>query len=185
MKIKRAILMLTVVSLLVAIPALAKKPTGALGPPTLESIVVTTATIDEVDNVDVILLDWSDVTGADKYSVDIEATATYDTGELDDEEEPIMASVEVSASFGTSARLDGGDMGDSDLNIPVSDVEALLAELDAALAAALEAAGLPLDTPAVVEISAKVKALDPSVKPTKRQNNPFSNSLPVPMPVVP
>jgi hypothetical protein len=33
-----------------------------------------------------------------------------------------------------------------------------------------------------IEVSAKVKALDPSVKPTKRQNNPFSNSLPVPMP---
>ena len=73
-------------------------------------------------------------------------------------------------------------MGDSDLNIPLSDIEALLAELDAALAEALEAAGLPLDTPAVVEVSAKVKALDPSVKPTKRQNNPFSTSQPIVLP---
>ncbi|TKJ35319.1 MAG: hypothetical protein CEE38_15960 [Planctomycetes bacterium B3_Pla] len=179
MKIKRAILMLTVIALLVAIPVLAKPP-GSLGPPTLESIVVTTATIDEVDDVDVYFLDWTDVEGADKYSVDIEATATYDTGEVDEDEVPIMATVEVSASFGTSDRLDGGDMSDSDLNIPVSDVEALLAELDAALAAALAAAELDPETEATVEVTAKVKALDPSVKPTKRQNNPFSNSLPLP-----
>lgn len=183
MKIKRAILMLTVVSLLVAIPALAaKKPTGALGPPLWDDPAVeeTTATIDEVEDVDVIRLDWLPVTGADKYSVDIEATATYDTGEVDEEEQPIMASVEVSASFGTSDRLDGGDMSDDDLNIPLSDIEAIEAALDAALAEALELAGLDPETPAVVEITAKVKALDPSVKPTKRQNNPFS--VPVALP---
>ena len=185
MKIKRAILFLTIVSLLAAIPVLAKKPAGSLGPPTLLTITPTTATIDEVDDVDVFLLDWTDVgdPNAEKYSVDITATATYDTGDDDpDTGEDIMASVEVAASFGTSDRLDGGDMADSDLNIPGADVEALAAELDAALALALELAGLAPDTPADVEITAKVKALDPHVKPNKRQNNPFSNSLPIVLP---
>jgi len=156
------------------------KPPGALGPPTLLSIIETTATIDEVEDVPVILLDWTDVGGAGKYSVDITATATYDTGEVDEDENPILAEVVVEASFGTSDRLDEGDMADSDLNIPISDIEDIEAALAAALAVALDAAGLPPGTEAVVELSAKVKALDPDVKPTKRQNNPFSNSLPLP-----
>jgi len=183
---KRTILMLTVVSLLAISAMAAPKPPGSLGPPTLSPITQTTATIDEVEDVDVYFLDWTDVVApdAEKYSVDVEATATYDTGDDDpDTGDDIMATVEVSASFGTSDRLDGRDMSDSDLNIPVSDIEALLAELDVALLAALEAAGLPLDTPAEVEVSAKVKALDPHVKPNKRQNNPFSNTQPIVMPL--
>jgi len=178
---KRTILMLTIVSLL-AITAFAApkgpKAPGSLGPPTLESIELTTATIDDVEDVDVYLLDWTDVEGADKYCVCVTAVAIYDTGEVDEDEEPIMAEVEVEACFGTSCRLDGGDMSDSDLNIPVEDIDALLAELDALL----ELMEIEEGDVESVEVTAKVKALDPSVKPTKRQNNPFSNSLEVPLP---
>ena len=74
-------------------------------------------------------------------------------------------------------------MGDSDLNIPVADIEALAADLDDLLDLLLYY-GVIEDVESV-EITAKVKALDPSVKPTKRQNNPFSNSLPVPEYVAP
>jgi len=178
MKIKRAILLLTVV-LLVAVPVMAKKPAGSLGPPTLLSIVQTTATIDEVDDVDVFLLDWTDVTG-DKYSVDVTAMAVADTGLLDDEENPILVEIEMSASFGTSDRLDGGDMGDSNLNIPVADIEALVAALQAYIDYLIGEGEIVSADP--IEVTAKVKALDPSVKPTKRQNNLFSNSLPIVLP---
>ena len=178
MRTKNVVMMLAVVSLLLTMPVLAKKPAGELGPPTLSSISLTTATIDEVENVDVYYLLWTPVVGADKYSVDITAKVIYDTGEVDEYDDPILAEIEVQASFGTSERLDGGDMGDNDLNIPVSDVDALLAELDALLIL------MEIEPADIVElkVSAKVKALDPSVKPTKRQNNPFSNSLDLPMP---
>jgi len=176
---KRAILLLTIV-LLVAVPAMAKKPTGALGPPTLLSIVPTTATIDEVPDVDVFLLDWTDVTGADKYSVDVTAVAVADTGYVDEDENPILVDIEMSASFGTSDRLDGGDMGDSDLNIPVEDIEALVDALQAYIDYLIGEGDIVSADP--IEVSAKVKALDPSVKPTKRQNNLFSDSLPIVLP---
>jgi len=167
--------------LLLSITAFAgPKPPGSSGPPTLESIVQTTATIDEVPDVDVFFLDWTDVTGADKYSVDVTAMAVADTGEVDEDENPILIELEMSASFGTSERLDGGDMADSNLNIPVEDIQALVdalqAEIDYLIGEGIIVSADP------IEVSAKVKALDPSVKPTKRQNNPFSNSLPVPMP---
>ena len=176
---KRTILMLTVISLLVAGIALAKPP-GSLGPPTLESIILTTATIDEVPDVDVFFLDWTDVEGADKYSVDVTAMAVGDTGEVDEDENPILIDIELQASFGTSDRLDGGVMSDSNLNIPVEDVEALVAALQAYIDYLIGEGLIVSADP--IEVSAKVKALDPSDKPTKRQNNPFSNSLPVPMP---
>lgn len=185
MKTKRVILMLTVVSLLVAIPTLAKKPTGALGPPLWDdpAVTVTTATIDEVPDVAVILLNWLPVTGAEKYSVDVTGIAVYDTGDDDpDSGEDILAEVEVEASFGTSDRLDGGDMADDELNIPISDIADIEDALMDALADALEAAGLDESAIVSVELTAKVKALDPSVKPTKRQNNPFSTSETLPLP---
>jgi len=177
---KKAILLLTIISLIAVPTFAAKKPTGALGPPDLLSIVPTTATIDEVEDVDVFLLDWTDVTGADKYSVDVTAMAVCDTGDVDEYDDPILIEIEMSASFGTSDRLDGGDMGDSDLNIPVADIEALEADLDALLTLLIDLEVIVSADP--IEISAKVKALDPSVKPTKRQNNPFSNSLPIILP---
>jgi hypothetical protein len=177
---KRTILMLTVVSL-IAVPAFAaKKAPGILGPPELLSITQTTATIDEVPDVDVFLLDWTDVTGADKYSVDVTAMALADTGEVDEDENPILIELEMSASFGTSERLDGGDMSDSNLNIPVEDIEALVADLQAYIDYLIGEGDIVSADP--IEVSAKVKALDPSVKPTKRQNNPFSNSLPIVLP---
>ena len=176
---KRTILMLTVISLLVAGIAIAKPP-GSLGPPELLSITQATATIDEVPDVDVFYLEWTDVVGADKYSVDVTAMAVGDTGEVDEDENPILIDIELQASFGTSDRLDGGVMSDSNLNIPVEDVEALVAALQAYIDSLI--AGEIIVSADPIEVSAKVKALDPSDKPTKRQNNPFSNSLPVPMP---
>lgn len=179
---KRTILLLTVISLL-AVPAMAKKPAGSLGPPTLSPITQDTATIDGIEDVAVYFLDWSDVTGADKYSVDVTAMAVCDTGEEDEYEDPILVEIEMSASFGTSDRLDGGDMGDSDLNIPIADVEALVADLDyyldlLILFDIIESAG-------PIEVTAKVKALDPHAPGNKRQNNPFSTSQTVPEPIVP
>ena len=176
---KRTILLLAILSLL-AIPVMAKKPAGSLGPPTLLSIVQTTATIDEVEDVDVYFLDWTDVAGADKYSVDVTAMAVADTGLLDEDENPILIELEFSASFGTSNRLDGGDMGDSDLNIPVEDIEDLVDALQDYIDYLIGEGYIVSADP--IEVSAKVKALDPSVKPTKRQNNPFSNSLPIVLP---
>ena len=128
-------------------------------------------------DTDVLECDWTDVVGATKYSVDITATATYDTGYVDEEGDPILAEVEVQASFGTSDRTDGDPMGQSDLDIPQSDIEDLLDALDAALA------DLGIDPGDVVgvELEAKVKALD-SGNGKGKQNNPFSDAVSVPLP---
>jgi hypothetical protein len=109
---------------------------------------------------DDIALDWDDVAGAAKYSVDIEGAVTYTDAELGE----ITTDVEV--SFGTSDRTDGGDMIDSDLTI-------LIDELAAAIAAQLG-----VDPSALVSLdgSAKVKALDPG-KDKGPQNNPFSDPV--------
>ena len=126
-------------------------------------------------DTDVLECDWDDVTGATKYSVDITATATYDTGEDDpDTGEDILAEVEVEASFGTSDRTDGDPIGQSDLDIPEADIVDLLAALDAEL--------VLLGVDAIsVDLEAKVKALNPG-KGKGRQNNPFSSSVSVPLP---
>lgn len=104
-------------------------------------------------------LDWDDVTGAVKYSVDIEGTVTYEL--LGDE-----ATAFVEVSFGTSDRTDGGEMGDSDLTIAIDD-------LAAAIAAEL---GIPAGDVTSLDGIAKVKALDPG-KGKGRQNNPFSDPV--------
>jgi len=167
MKIKRAILMLTAISLLVTITTFGKGQ-GSLAAPTISSIIETTATIDGIPGVDVVKIDWNDITGAVKYSVDIEGVVTYNTGGDDLE-------LEVEFSFGTSDRLDGYEMGQSDLNIPVLDIAA-------AVEAALLDAGVDLGTltaDVVLVSTAKVKALGPG-NGNGRQNNPFSPPVAMP-----
>ncbi len=104
-----------------------------------------------------IVLDWNDVDGAVKYSVDIEGTAAYTDPNLG----ALTSDVEV--SFGTSDRTDGGAMGDSNLTITIDEF------------ATAVAAALGIDPSALVsfEGSAEVKALDPG-KGKGPQNNPFS-----------
>lgn len=137
---------------LLAVPALAALPAP-------ENLTAAVASGD-------LVLDWDDVAGAAKYSVDLELTVTYAT-----DGEP--QTVEVELSYGTSDRADGGDMADSDLTIPLAIIlEDIAAELgvDPSEITSLEAVG-----------TAKVKALDPG-KGKGRQNNPFS--APVDLPAI-
>jgi hypothetical protein len=110
---------------------------------------------------DTVNFDWDDVTGAAKYSVDVEGTATY----WDD---VLLAEVtaEVEVSFGTSDRTDGGDMAESYLNVPVDDIAAAIASQ----------LGIAADDVISLDGLAKVKALAPG-KGAGSQNNPFSGSV--------
>jgi hypothetical protein len=115
----------------------------------------TGLTCDVVD--DTIAADWDDVDGAVKYSVDV--VAAYDTdgdGEPDETAE---------FSFGTSDRTDGGEIGDSDLTIPLED-----------LVVGVDTDGDGVDDTFFEPVAAelKVKALDPG-KGKGRQNHPFSD----------
>ncbi len=114
-----------------------------------------------------VVLDWDDVLGAVKYSVDIEGTVTYLTTILvDGIETQVEATSEVEVSFGTSDRTDGGLMSDSNLTITIDEF------------AAAVAAALGVDPGALIsfEGSAEVKALDPG-KDKGPQNNPFSDPV--------
>ncbi len=105
-------------------------------------------TVDE----DSVYFDWDDVADAVKYSLDVEIPIDMDGDET--------ADMVVKLSFGTSDRTDGGLMGDSNLDVPLSD-----------FAYDLDGDGLveQLSGPA----TAKVKALAPG-KGKGPQNNPFS-----------
>lgn len=139
MKVKRIVLVLTMVLAVSVIAAPLPAPTGL------------TVVVGSTD----VALDWDDVTGATKYSVDIEGTVVY----LDSEE--VEADIEL--SFGTSDRTDGGEMGDSYLNISIDDLkDAIALEL-----------GISVDDLVSLDAEAKVKALSPG-KGKGRQNNPFS-----------
>lgn len=98
---------------------------------------------------DPITLDWDDVTGAVKYSVDFELTQTI--GEV---------TTTIELSIGTSDRTDGGLMGDSDLDVTYAELEA--------------AAGFDPGALVGFDVDAKVKALDPG-KGKGRQNHGFSS----------
>lgn len=98
---------------------------------------------------DPITLDWDDVTGAVKYSVDFELTQTI---------EEVTTTIEL--SIGTSDRTDGGLMGDSDLDVTYAELEA--------------AAGVDPGALVGIDVDAKVKALDPG-KGKGRQNHGFSS----------
>jgi hypothetical protein len=135
--------------------------TFALDAPANLTVVVGVNTVD---------FDWDPVTGAVKYSVDLEGMVTFDyvdgNGILQTDQTLV-----VELSFGTSDRTDGRAMGDSDLTITKADLElALISAIQDALALP------PGNLVAVSEFDgdAKVKALDPG-KNKGRQNNPFSD----------
>jgi hypothetical protein len=103
---------------------------------------------------DTVHFDWADVEEAIKYSVDVEVPVDLDgDGTLD---------MIVELSFGTSDRIDGGYMEDSDLYVPVTE---FVYDLD----------GDGIADPLSGLATAKVKALAPG-KGKGRQNNPFSTS---------
>jgi len=154
MKTRSTLVALAAVSLLMATPVLA-----ALPAPTGLTVTVP----------DDVVLDWDDVIGATKYSVDLEGTVTFDyfdgTGLIQN------ATLDVELSFGTSDRTDGGEIGDSDLTIAKADLElALISAIQDALALP------PTNLVAVGDFDgeAKVKALNPG-KGNGKQNNPFSD----------
>ncbi|HUV67008.1 MAG TPA: hypothetical protein VMW24_24185 [Sedimentisphaerales bacterium] len=157
MKLRNVVLALAAVSLLAvtAFAAQLPKPTG---------LVVNVG----AENLE---CDWGPVADAAKYSVDITATATYDTGEVDGDSEAILIEVEVQASFGTSDRTDGLSMGDPSLDIPLSDIEALVGDLEYELGLL----GIDIEDADVV-LTAKVKALKGNGQ--GKQNNPFSDEVP-------
>ena len=106
---------------------------------------------------DVIAVDWDDVAGAVKYSVNV--VAAYDT---DGDGEP-DATAEF--DFGTSDRTDGGLISDSDLTIPLED---LVIGVDT------DGDGVPDTFFDPVAAMLRVKALDPG-KGKGPQNHPFSD----------
>lgn len=118
-------------------------------------------------NINKLFLDWTDIPGAKKYSVDIEGTITYFDPDSDTRHD-----IEVELSFGTSDRTDGGSMKDSDLTISAS-------KWDYAVIYALFDHGVD---PIILRNlrawqfvgRAKVKALNPG-KGSGRQNHPFSD----------
>lgn len=144
MNTRRICTVLMVVSLLTPAVVLAELPA-----PT--NLIVTVG-------ADSMFLDWDDVVGAAKYSVDLEGTVTYW-----DELLLAEAQAEVELSFGTSDRTDGGEMSDSDLTIAIDDIAA---EIAAQLGV------LPEDLISVDGCVA-VKALNPG-KGNGSQDNPFS-----------
>jgi hypothetical protein len=103
---------------------------------------------------DAVYFDWDDVAEAVKYSVDVEVPVDLDgDGTLD---------MIVELSFGTSDRMDGGYMEDSDLYVPLTE---FVYDLD----------GDGIADPLSGLATAKVKALAPG-KGRGRQNHPFSTT---------
>ncbi len=145
MKIKRAILMLTVVSLLVGIPAFAVKGPGAVPAP-------ATLSVDVVD--DTVHCEWAEVTVAVKYSVDVEGEVTYWRLISVDPDVYEEATAEITIECGSTTALE--------MDIDTGD----LAE-----AAALEL-GVPVEDLISFDGVVKVKGLDPG-KDKGRQNNAF------------
>lgn len=165
MKVKKALLMLTVLSLLVAIPAFALNEPGDLpklewGAPE-EPIVIGAETV---------TFEW--MGEEEKYSVDIEGLARYYDALLDD-----VVGVEVEISLGTSDWNE--DMSESRLAIAIDDLAEVIAiELGLSVDDELLALTGPEEG---TYASAKVKGLDPSVKTgKKRQNNLFSDPVDFP-----
>ena len=100
---------------------------------------------------DTIAADWDDLAGATKYSVNV--IAGYDT------DGDTVVDITDDFDFGTSDRTDGGDIGDSDLPIPLA---ALNQDVDA---------DTDVDIP--IDVDIRVKGLH-SGQNQGRQNNPFS-----------
>ncbi len=121
-------------------------------------------TVDVNSVTGTMVLDWNDVEGAVKYSVDLEGVVTYWATTLVDGNEVVAeANAPVEISFGTSDRTDGGLMGDSNLTLTFDEIKAAIAA---------ELGVLPEDL-IQIDGSVKVKALAPG-KGAGPQNNPFS-----------
>jgi hypothetical protein len=152
MNAKRICAMVAVLGLVMPVAAMASLPAP-------ENV-----TVDVNETAGTMFIDWNDVPGAVKYSVDIEGVVTYwATILVDGNEVVVEANAPVEVSFGTSDRTDGGEMGDSDLTLTIE-------EIAAAIAAQLGV--LPED---LIQIDGlvKVKALAPG-KGQGAQDNPFS-----------
>ena len=160
MKTKKVLLMLTAVSLLAPVAAFAAEEPNDLAAPTWTSI-----TLAEDD----ITFDWEPVTGAAKYSVDIEGLAIYWDDSLDD-----YAEAEVEVSLGTGVWNE--DMSESELTIDIDDLgEVIAIELGFSADDILWV----LTDPEEAQASAKVKALG-----STGQDNPFSVSESLPHDIV-
>jgi hypothetical protein len=121
-------------------------------------------TVDVNSVTGTMVLDWNDVDGAVKYSVDMEGTVTYLATTLVDGNEVVTeVNAPVEISFGTSDRTDGGLMGDSNLTLTFDEIKAAIAA---------ELGVLPEDL-IQIDGSVKVKALNPG-KGAGPQDNPFS-----------
>lgn len=100
--------------------------------------------------------DWSDVDGADKYSVSV--TAQYDIDGADG-----VVDREQEFDFGTGDRTDGAPADQSDLSIPLSALTGTFVDDDTG----------EVVTADPVSATLKVKGLHPG-KGQGRQNAPFS-----------
>jgi len=141
-----AMLAITVLALGIPGPVMAANLPGSLPAP-----AVTTCSSDGTT----ITADWTDVTGATKYSVGV--AAIYDlAGE----------SVLRGFDFGTSGRTDGAPISQSDLQITLS---ALIADFDTNADGIPDVLGL-----APISVDLRVKALNPG-HGQGRQNNVFSD----------
>jgi hypothetical protein len=171
---KKTILMLTVVLLLVAVPAMAKKDKGDV--PQILWAATAVDIIPAVDDIpEMVQFDWLEETEAEKYSLDIEGEGTVDVwndnGTPDAEGDDYLdLGVEVEFSVSYSAV-------DHVLIMPVQDV------LDDLIAAILAELGVEIDDVEDGELLAldvKVKGLDPhseDVDDVKSQDNMFSEKI--------
>jgi len=184
---KRTILMLTVVSLLVAIPVLAKseKPGDVPAPTWTTGSDPVTDPEPFIEN-GVVTFNWNAVAEAEKYSVDVYGivlvSGTIGEGTPDEE---LVEGVEVewSVSFGTSD-YNPDNMSDPTISIPTDEANAAVED---AIAAAIAEAGITLVTDVEdYAVYAKVKGLDPHAQGgKKRQDNVFSDPLTILAPPAP
>jgi len=168
-KMKKTIFAVMVVSVLLGAPAIAKNIPGLTVAPTLTDASWS----GDESTLDLI---FSRVAGAVKYSVSISGLATY----VDANGDPNSMEIEIDITV--------PDVADNDPNIIVSiSAEDILAEIteelaDLGVAMPLQR-GLLLsgntddEDPDNDSVMVKVKGLNPGKPDSKRQNNPFSESL--------
>ena len=142
------------ISVILCASAIAKKEAGALDPP--QEFVCEVSDISGDGVLDAMCFSWDPVTGADKYSIDIEVEVDSDDDGVND--------MPVELSFGTGDRTDGEDPTVTKLCVPLTD---LVFDIDEN-GEAEQLYG---------EFSAKVKALNPG-KGRGRQNHRFSDTKP-------
>jgi hypothetical protein len=180
--------LLTIVSLLIAIPVLAKseKPGDVPAPRWTDPVTYPGEPEPFIETAEDVTFNWTDVAEAEKYSVDVYGIVLVD-GTINEgtPDEELVEGVEVewSVSFGTSD-WNPDNMGDPTMTIPLEDANAAV---EAAIAAAIAEAGITLVTDVEdYAVYAKVKGLDPHAEGgKKRQDNPFSDPLVILAPPAP